>query len=159
MATPQTYEDYHKLLTEYFRIKYNKKPTQTDNLAFVLLLSYPENMILQMNSFKDIKMAFNNLGEDSDFECIGFRIGMNGEKNTCVCNEHIKNIHIFRNKFSGISFQIGSVCNDRYGLISKQDANYKSTCNKIKEHKEKEKERNNNLPEGYYENERNQKKI
>ena len=158
LAKLKTYEIYHKPLEHFFKTKYNRKPTQTDNLAFILLLSYPERMILQFTSFKDLKLAFNNPREESDFDSIGFEIGTHEEENTCICNEPIKNIHIFRNKFSGMTFQIGSVCNERYCLISKQDQNYKSTCKKIKEHKEKEKERNENLPEGYFENERKQKK-
>jgi hypothetical protein len=155
----KTYEFYHQQLAVYFKTKCHRKPTQTDNLAFMLLLSYPERMILQFTSFKDLKLSFNNCKEESDFDSIGFEIGTDEEENTCICNEPIKNIHIFRNKFSGMSFQIGSICNERYGLISKQDPNYKSTCKKIKEHKEKEKERSENLPEGYYENDRKQKKL
>jgi len=159
LAKLKTYEIYHQPLAEYFKKKYNKKPTQTDNLAFILLLSYPERMILQFTSFKDLKLAFSNCKAESDFESIGFELGNDEEEHTCICNEPIKNIHIFRNKFSGMNFQIGCICNLRYGLISKDDPNFKSTCKKIKELKEREKERAENLPEGYYENERKQKKI
>jgi hypothetical protein len=73
---------------------------------------------------------------------------------TCICNERIKNIHQFRNIYSGITIQIGSICNERYGLISKNDPNYKSTCKKIQEAKERKREREEGLPEGHYENER-----
>lgn len=148
-----SYELYHDYLRVYFLRKYNKKPTQTDNLAFILLLTYPERMIKTFKNFKDLKLAFNNITEDSDFESSGFQIDETGTT-TCICNEDIINVHIFQNKYSGISIQLGSVCNDRYGLISKNDEKYKSTCKKIKEAKERKKEREQGLPEGYFENER-----
>ncbi len=109
-------------------------------------------------NFTDLKLAFNNISEESDFESHGFQIYDSFSDATCICNEDIMNVHIFRNKYSGMNIQLGSVCNTKYGLISKNDINLKSTCKKIKEHKEKEKERNEGKPEGYYENERQLKK-
>jgi hypothetical protein len=152
-----SYELYHDYLRAHFLRKYNKKPTQTDNLAFILLLTYPPQMVQTFKNFKDLKFAFNNITEDSDFESSGFQIDETGTT-TCICNEPIKNVHIFQNKYSGISVQLGSVCNDRYGLISKNDEKYKSTCKKIKEAKERKKEREEGLPEGYFKNERKKSK-
>jgi len=157
LSNLSSYEIYHEPLKIYYTRKYNKTPSQTDYLAFVLFLSYPENMIRTFTSFKDLKLAFNNITEESDFQSHGFEID-DTMTSTCICNEHIKNIHQFRNIYSGLTIQIGSVCNERYGLISKNDPNYKSTCKKIKEAKERKKEREEGLPEGHYENERKRTK-
>ena len=153
-----SYEMYHDILKKHFIKFYGKKPTQTDNLAFMLLLTYPKKNIEMFQTFTDLKLAFNNISEESDFESNGFTIYDAFGQANCICNENIMNAHIFRNKYSGVTIQLGSVCNKKYGLISKNDPRYKSTCKKIKEHKEKEKERNENKPEGYYENERQYKK-
>jgi hypothetical protein len=147
------YDMYHEPLKEFSIRKYNKTPTQTDNLAFILLLTYPENMIRAFRNFKDLKLAFNNITEESDFKSCGFKLDYE-MTSTCICNERLKYVHQFTNIYSGITIQIGSVCNQRYGLISKNDPNYKSTCKKIKEAKERKREREEGLPEGYYENER-----
>lgn len=57
-----TFEIYHDELKEFFKIKYNKKPTQTDNLAFILLLTYPIYMIERFQTFKDLKhLMVNNI--------------------------------------------------------------------------------------------------
>jgi hypothetical protein len=153
-----SYEVYHESLKEYFIRKYNKKPTQTDNLAFVLLLTYPENMIRTFTNFKDLKLAFNNITEESDFESLGCDIDYGMTNYTCICNERLMYIHQFRNIYSRLTIQIGSVCNERYGLISRNDPNYKTTCKKIKEAKERKKEKEEGLPEGHYENERKRAK-
>ena len=155
----KTYEMYHEPLKEFFIKKYKKKPLQCDNLAFMLLLTYPEKKIIEFTSVKDLKLAFDDLSPESDFESSGFDEGDNLDDNTCVCNKHILYVHRFNNKYTGITINIGSDCNELYGLVSKDNPNYKSTCQKIKEHKEKKKERAEGKPEGFYENERKMKKL
>jgi len=152
-----TFEIYHDELKKYFKLNYNKKPTQTDNLAFILLLSYPKFMVERFQSFKDLKLAFKSENGESDFKDIDFAIDET-MFSTCICNENLMYIHVFQNIHSGINIQLGSVCNERYGLISKHDPNYKSTCKKINECKEKIKERKEGKPEGFYENERKRKR-
>jgi len=157
-----TFEIYHDELKEYFKVNYNKKPTQTDNLAFILLLSYPKFMVERFQTFKDLKLAFNSDTNESDFKDIGFKIneeyGFGLTTYTCICNEPLMYIHVFQNVHSGINIQLGSICNERYGLISKYDPNYKSVCKKINECKENIKERKDGLPQGFYENERKRKR-
>ena len=155
----KTYGIYHEALKEFLIAKHGKKPTQCDNLAFVLLLTYPENKIIEFTSVKDLKLAFNSLTAESDFDSVGFLVSDDFDYNSCVCNKHIINIHRFCNIYTGISINIGSDCNETYGLISKDNPNYKSTCKKIKEHKEKEREKAEGKPEGFYENERAMKKL
>jgi hypothetical protein len=146
-----TYEIYHESLKKYLK-KIGKKPTQTDNLAYILCLTYPKEKFETFRDFGDLKLVFNN-NKESDFESRGFNIN-DENSTTCICNEQIWNIHIFRNKYSGITIQVGSVCIGRYGLISKDDPTYKSTCKQIKEYKENKKEKEEGKPEGFYENER-----
>jgi hypothetical protein len=153
-----SYEIYHNLLEKHFIKFYGKKPTQTDNLAFMLLLTYPKEHISRLRKIDDLKLAFNNRSEESDFISKGFTINQGFGEATCICNEDIMYVHIFQNIYSGISIQLGSVCNTRYGLINKNDPAYKSNCIKIKEYKEREKERNEGKPEGYYANEKNDRK-
>lgn len=153
-----TYEIYHQQLKRYFNQKYNKAPTKTDKFAFVLLLTYPETIIKTLTSIKELKLAFNNEKEESDFEPFGFEIHDTNDDTTCICSHPIQNNHIFINRYSGYRIRVGSDCNERYGLISKNDSKYKSTCKKIKEHIERKKEREEGKPEGYYENERNKNK-
>jgi hypothetical protein len=157
LSKQTSYEIYHIPLKKFMMEKYNKKPTQTDNFGFVLALSYPPRMISNFNSVSDFKLSFNNEGEDSDFKPIGYEVRDYGLE-TCICNESLMYIHTFQNIHSGINFNIGSVCNKHYGLISKNDPDYKSNEQKFKEHKEKERERKEGLPEGFYENERQLKK-
>ena len=152
----RSYEIFHDILKKFMIKKYNKKPTQTDNLAYLLLLGYPEHMVRNFNSMSDLKLAFNNIEEDSDFKPFGFERGL--WEHTCICNEPICDVHRFQNIHSGINFNIGSVCNNRYGLISKKNPEYKSNDKKLKEYKEKEHEREEGLPEGFYEKERQNKK-
>jgi len=154
----RNYQVYHDDLKEHFIRFYGKKPTQTDNLAFMLLLSYPKVYIERLKNFTDLKLAFNNRLEESDFESSGFTIYQGFGEANCICNEDIMYVHIFKNKYSGMNIQLGSVCNSRYGLISKNDPTFKTTCKKINEHRETEKERREGLPEGFYKKEKQDKK-
>lgn len=157
IANHRSYEIFHNDLKDFMVKKYNKKPTQTDNLAYLLLLGYPEDKIRNFTSMKDLKLAFIDDDEESDFTSIGFTRTDESE-NTCICNEPICNVHRFQNKHSGIAFNIGSKCNNRYGLISKKNTEYKSNDKKLKDFLENERERKEGLPEGFYEKERQDKK-
>lgn len=153
----RSYKIFHDDLKEFMMKKNGKKPTQTDNLAYLLLLGYPEHMVRNFTSMKDLKLAFIDDKEESDFTPYGF-FSTEGIENTCICNKPICDVHIFQNIHSGINFNIGSKCNNRYGLISKTNPEYKSNEKKLKEYKENEKERREGLPEGFYEKERQDKK-
>jgi hypothetical protein len=153
-----SYEIYHEALQKFFaENNYNKKPSQNDNLGLLLLLSYPKEMIIKFNNISELKLSFNNIREESDFQSIGTSKDTT-MTSTCICNENIMYIHKFMNIYTGVSFQIGSVCNERYGLISKNDINYKSSCQKIKEYQEIEKEIKEGKPIGYYQAKRKAEK-
>ena len=155
------YDKFHEELRAYFISNYGKKPTQTDNLAFMLILTYPEKMIGNFDSVADLNLLFGeqgtNQGRESDFEVTGFDIRDQDDK-TCICNEQLTNVYYFRNKYSGLQFNIGCVCNDRHGLINKDDPAYISTGKQIKKFKEIQKEKLEGLTEGHYENERKMQK-
>jgi hypothetical protein len=93
----------------------------------------------------------------SDFEDIGAKLG-DLVTTTCICNEPLMYIHVFMNKFTKININVGSVCNNKYCIVSKNDPKYVSTEKKIKLLKEKERERKEGLPEGHFDNERKKKK-
>ena len=101
----RNYQVYHDALKEYFIRFYGKNPTQTDNLAFTILLTYPKECIERLNNFTDLKLAFNNRLEESDFESSGFTIYQGFGEANCICNEKIMNVHIFRNKYSNMNIQ------------------------------------------------------
>ena len=160
ISAQSSYEIFHDVLKKYMMKKYGKTPTQTDNLAFVLLLTYPEHMIRNFTSMKDLKLAFNNLEEESDFISKGFtRVPTKTSQNTCICDEHIQNIHIFQNIHSGTNCNLGSICNNRYGLISKTNPEYKSNGKKLKDFLENEREKREGLPEGYYKQKKEEDKL
>ena len=152
------YDIYHEELEKHFTQNSKKNPTQTDKLAFILLLTYPKEMVERFTNFTNLKLAFNNRLEESDFESKGFIIHDDFGVANCICDEDIKNVHIFMNKYSGINIQLGSKCNKRYGLISPRDPNFKSDCKLIREYKERQREINEGLPIGYHEELRKSKK-
>ena len=152
LSVLKTYEFYLDRFKKFFMRKYEKKPKKCDNLAFILLLTYPEYKIIEFKSVKDIKISFNDPIGDSDFESTGFHEGEDITEHTCVCNTNILYVHRFCNKYSGITINIGSDCNELYGLISPSDP-------KFKEHMENEKERKEGKPQGFYKNQRAMKKL
>ena len=158
IANHRSYEIFHNDLKDFMNKKYGKTPTQTDNLAYLLLLGYPEHMVRNFTSMKDLKLAFTNKEEESDFKPYAF-FRTQGIENTCICNKPICDVHIFQNIHSGINFNIGSKCNNRYGLISKTNPEYKSNEKKLKEYKENEKEKREGLPEGYYKQKKEEDKL
>ena len=101
LSVLKTYEFYLDRFKKFFMRKYEKKPKKCDNLAFILLLTYPEYKIIEFKSVKDIKISFNDPIGDSDFESTGFHEGEDIREHTCVCNTNILYVHRFCNKYSG----------------------------------------------------------
>jgi hypothetical protein len=151
------YGIYHDQLLRFMQnINPKYKESQTDNLAYVLLLTYPIEMIDSFLSFQDLNLAFQN-GKKSDFTDRGFKcISYENEEiclNTCICNERLKNIYVFENNFTNIRFQLGCECVLRHKLLDKNDPNYISNGKKIKEYRKMEKDRmeekKRGLPDGF----------
>ena len=150
------YSNHHLPLVEYLKSK-NIKPSMADKLCFIILLSYPENLIEKLTNISDIKLftheytdfIYNEVmclnSEEYDFETYD-----------CICSyERLQTIHIVENKYSGIKLQVGSQCIEKYNLISKDE------IEKMKEIEKKIKERNKEikekLPIGWHEQKRKEK--
>lgn len=156
------YSMFHVRLDNYFRkIKLNKKPNNSDYLAWILLLTYPKDKIRSFNNIRDLNINFKS--DDSnktDFVIIDLLEKTEeddmGTNYTCICSKPIKNIYKLQNKFSDIIIQLGCHCIERYGLVSKNQIN--ECKKKMKDLKERNLEIYEGKPEGYYENERQLKK-
>jgi hypothetical protein len=151
------YSYYWVLLENYMKQNYNCNPDKSDKFIFLLLLTYPKKYISNLNSFLQLKIAFNELidhgsSENSDFTCCGYYFG---DSNNCICSQPIENVYQFTNILSGIIFNVGSVCNNRYRIISENDENYQ-LMKKAQRYRQQEKK--DGLPEGYLELQRLNKK-
>ena len=161
------YSCYHAPLEIYFKTKYNKSLTKPDKLAFLLLLTYPIDVVRTINSVRDIKLKFES--EQSDFQICGEKIitkdNMNdyenddfdgGFVNTCICSKIIQNIYIIQNKYNNITVQVGCDCIEKNRLVSSEEIKiYKKNIEMLRE---REKEKIENKPEGFYENKRQEEK-
>ena len=168
LPTLTAYSVYHVPLEAYFMKKYKKSPSKPDKLTFLLLLTYPIHILKTFKSVRDIKLTFES--EQSDFEICDEKIltknNINdyqnddfeeGFVNTCICSKGIQNIFIVKNKYSNITFQVGCDCIEKNGLVNREEIKiYKE---KIELLREREKERMDNKPEGYYEKLRQEDKI
>jgi hypothetical protein len=163
LSNQHNYDKYHEKLEKFFKSNYCKKPTPSDNLAFVLILTYPPKMIYEFNSISDLELFFRGVTheqtDESDFVSRGCDVRDKDDNTTCICNKHIINVFYVQNKHTGINVNLGCDCIDLYGLISKDDPDYKSCHQQIKLKKEHLKEKAEGLPQGYYEEVTKIKKI
>jgi len=157
-ANPENYCIYWIKLIKFMAENYNgKTPEKPDNFIFLLLLTYPKSYILQLKSFLQLKIAFNelnadrNISDNSDFTCASYR----HDDTTCICSQPIENIYEFENNLSGVCFNVGSVCNKRHRVISENDEQYKLMQRAARDRKDEIK---NGWPQGYKENQRSIKK-
>lgn len=157
-AHSTNYPDYWSLLDNYMYKHYNCKPEKPDKFIFLLLLTYPKKYILNLKSFLQLKIAFNELlyhgsSGNSDFTCIGYYYS--GDNN-CICSQPIANIYEFQNNLSGTIFNVGSVCNGRHRVVSEDDENYKLMKRAERDRRE---EKRVGLPEGFKEQQRKRKLL
>jgi hypothetical protein len=155
------YSIYHITLDRYFKKKQLKNPSETDYLAWILLLTYPENKIRSFKNINDLNIHFksDNLNK-TDFEIIEVTKKTEDDMDTiytCICSHPIENIYKLRNKFSDITIQVGCECIKRYGLVSKSEI---TQCKKkMCELKERNKEIEEGKPIGYYKELRENEKL
>ena len=162
-SNPENYCIYWTKLIKFMAENYNgKTPEKPDKFIFLLLLTYPKSYILQLKSFLQLKIAFNELNDDhnnsdnSDFTCISYRHDdENDGSHTCICSQGIEHVYEFENNLSGVSFNVGSVCNKRHRVISENDEQYKLMQRASRDRAEEIK---NGWPQGYKENHRTIKK-
>ena len=156
-ANSNNYPYYWALLDNYMYKYYNCKPEKPDKFIFLLLLTYPKKYISGLNSFLQLRIAFNEIinhgsSELSDFTCVGYYYS---DGNNCICSQPIDNVYEFHNNLSGSVFNVGSVCNNRHKVVSDNDENYKLMKRAERDRREENK---NGLPEGYKEQQRIKKK-
>lgn len=143
---------WHEPLIEYYKKNKKIQPSMSDKLAFIILLSYPKNVLEGFNTIYDIELFHEDSKdfiykedlcheEDGTFEF------------DCICS--YKNLHIINiveNKYSGIKLQVGSECITKHNLISKEEMKkLKETEKILKEHRKEIKE---GKPIGYYKEEK-----
>jgi hypothetical protein len=157
-----TYQIYHNKISKYFKRKLSKQ----DYFAYIILLTYPENMIRQFNKFEELNLFTDK--DNSDFIYIETRFVEHDditnellENLDCVCSQlKLKTIHIYRNKYTGILIQIGSECVKKHKLISQKELI--ELKKKIKELKILNEdmllEKNEGKPIGYYKEKREKEK-
>jgi|688.fasta_scaffold144540_2 hypothetical protein len=154
------YSGFHLRLENYYTKKgFKNKPNKTDYLAWILLLTYPKEKIKNFQSVNDLNLEFVKLSNsncctnrediNSDFEVIDDELYDDVVSNfTCICSQSIENIRKLKNKFTGISFQVGCECIKRHGLVSKEElAKFNE---RIKITKERKKAIKEGLPVNYH---------
>ena len=100
----KSYTELHYPLIKFYK-KYKKnKPTMADKLCFVILLSYPKNIIESLDDISDIKLFSH---DNTDFN-YNDELTLNHEEDEnerydCICSyEKLQKVHIVENKYSGI---------------------------------------------------------
>lgn len=160
-----TYSIWHDPLINFFKkYKNEKKPSMSDKLAFVILLSYPRRIIEKLTDISELSL-FGNIN-NSDFiyneELTTDTFEINNNENSngnydCICSYHnLRYVHVVENKHSGINLYVGSECITKYKLLSEEE--YKKLLNNDKKLKEREQEIKEEKPIGYYKEQRRLKK-
>lgn len=153
----KSYTELHYPLIKFYK-KYKKnKPTMADKLCFVILLSYPKNIIESLDDISDIKLFSH---DNTDFN-YNDELTLNHEEDEnerydCICSyEKLQKVHIVENKYSGICLQVGSECITKHNLISNEELKKFNETDKLL--KEKRKEVKEGKPIGYYKEEKRRK--
>lgn len=133
-----------------------------DRFAFVTLLTYSREKISAFQSWSDLKLNFDNASNsETDFEITDVFVSSGGDDGpsnyTCICGHHIQDIYKLRNKYTMTTFQVGSKCIERSGLV---DSSTLKSHKKLMDAKiERQKEIDEGKPIGYYEELRKNKKA
>jgi len=155
------YQQYHKPLEDWFKKNCNKTPSKADKLAFIILLSYPKQRVIDATSFDDFKLFTEKDQQNSDFKIINtIDLDYNDDEAVqfdehidCICSkDKLKYVTRVENKYSGIELYIGSECIKKYKIVSEEEIKKMNDINSKK--KERQREINEGLPLGYYEEQR-----
>lgn len=163
----KTYSDYYPKLDYYLNNKQkrhkSKKVSSCDHFAYIISLSYPQEMMQGFNSFENMKFCINiyknpddeineEMPEKTDFELVDYKYIMYDEEVTienhdCICGyKKIQNIYVVENKFTKIKLHIGSECIKKHGIIPRKlfkeiEKNFKELKELIKEEKQNNKKK------------------
>jgi len=143
-----TYEIYHHPIEQFYKENKLKKPSMADKLAFILLLSYPKEMIEKFNDISELKL-FSDKNTDFEYERQLETNEDEDDDHDCICSyEKLKYIYIVNNKYSRVTLQIGSECIKKYKIISNEELQKFKEAEKLR--KEQQKEIDEGKPVGYY---------
>jgi hypothetical protein len=149
------YGQYHRPLEDWFKKNCNKPPSKADKLAFIILLSYPKQRVIDATSFDDFRLFTVNDDKKSDFKFINtIDLDYNEEDEfdehiDCICSkDNLKYVTRVENKYSGIQLYIGSECIKKYKIVSEEEIKKMNDINSKK--KERKREIDEGLPVGYY---------
>ena len=146
----------------YLQIGKQKKPSMSDKLAYLVLLSNSKRKILDSESIEDFKLFIED--READFkinQVIEAEYNENDEDhedhNDCICSyQNLKTVYYVENVHSGIVLHVGSECIKKYKLVSKEEFESKKKIHKeiISKKKERQLEVEQGLPLGYFEEQR-----
>ena len=157
MSGRTEYSYYHTILDKHLN---RKSSSEMDYFAFTILLTYTPEIINTFHSWRDLKMYVDDSNDETDFDLVDVYVSSSGDDGpsnyTCVCSHHIKNIFKLTNKHSMTSFQVGSECIKRAGLVSSENLKIHKKLMDAKI--ERQKEIDEGKPLGYYEELRKNKK-
>lgn len=157
------YNYYHEQLKYYYlQIGKEQKPSMSDKLAYIVLLSNSKRKILESESIEDFKLFREDREPDFKInQVIEAEYNENDEEhedhNDCICSyQNLKIVYYVENIHTGIVLHVGSECIKKYKLVSKEE--FESKKKNFKEIMSKKKERQleleQGLPLGYFEEQR-----
>lgn len=168
LSNLKIFEHYHEMLDNYLKGFKKNKSTMSEKLAFICLLSYPEQKIREAKSFDCFKLFTYNENKDSDFEIIEIidseyneQDEHTNERYDCICSyQKLKKVFKVENIYSGITLYVGCECIKTYCIVSKKELTEKSKeMDEIrKKNKDRKREINEGLPLGYYQEQKNKEK-
>jgi hypothetical protein len=157
------YKYYHNKLIDYYKqIGKENKPSMADKLAYIILLSNPKRKLLESTLIEDYKLFRED--RNPDFKIVKVIKAENNENdehhedhNDCICSyQNLQIVYFVENIITGIVLQVGSECIKKYKLVSKKEFedNKKKFNEIITKKKENQLEIEQNLPLGYFKEQR-----
>jgi hypothetical protein len=169
LSNLKIFKYYHELLEDYLKGFNPNKPTMAEKLAFLCLLSYPEQKIREAESFDCFKLFTDNQNKDSDFEIIEIidseyneQDEHTNERYDCICSyQKLKKVFKVENLYTGITLYVGCDCIKTYCIVSKKELTEKNKeMDEIrKKNRDRKREIEEGLPLGYYKEQKIQEKI
>jgi hypothetical protein len=151
------YDVFHDPIINFYNLNKSKKPSMADKLAYILLLSYPKEMIESLNDMSQLKLFSHENTDFNYIKLLEINDDDDNEDHDCACSyEKLKNINIVENKYSGITLQIGSECIKKYKIISNEELNKFKEAEKLR--LEQQREIKEGKPIGYYKEEKKRAK-
>ena len=125
LSAAESYEIYHESLAKFMETTLNLKNTKDDNLAFMILLSYSKERINAIADWSDLKFGKNDT-QNNDLEPDVFIHDPDpNSHNTCICDERIRNIYTFKNRYTGIILNMGCVCVTKHKIVGEDHPKFK----------------------------------